>query len=360
MQSLPNLPSTFRKVVVNHLSVQFRACTAITTCPIPTSLKPTELLIKNRYAGVNASDINFSNGSYKPGVKPPFDCGFEAVGEIVGAGEAALGGAKGLQLGSAVVTQSFGGFAEYQVVSIRNVKQAPGTEAEWMALDLSGTTAALALSHDGAPKAGEVALVTAAAGGTGQFAAQLLKHIYGCKVIGLCSTDTKKAFLSQKLGVDLAVNYKQENAAKVIRTAFPTGVNFVYESVGGAMMDLALDNLALKGRIITIGSISGYQSGASWSTAASSSASSPTSSGEGRTPIPSLLLTKSATMKGFFLPHYQKHADQEFQKLVQWTKDGKVKSFVDPKRFEGLEGVADAVEYLHRGENVGKVVVKLA
>lgn len=353
MQFAPNLPSTFRKLVVNSLSVNFRNCTSIATTSIPTSLRPTELLVRNRYAGINASDINFTNGTYKPGVQPPFDCGFEAVGEVVGVGEGVAKGPKAIALGTAVATQSFGGFAEYQVVSIRNIKKAPSVEAQWMTLDLSGTTAAIALAHDLTPRAGEVALVTAAAGGTGQFASQLLKHVYGCKVIGLCSSDQKKEFLIKTLGLDLAINYKAENAQAVLREAFPTGVNFVYESVGGAMMDLSLEQLALKGRILTIGSISGYASGASWNTQSSSSSSQFT------TPIPSLLLTKSATLKGFFLPHYQKHAEKEYSRLVELVQTGKIKACVDPSKFVGLGAVADAVEYLHSGKNMGKVVVEL-
>lgn len=303
--------------------------------------------MRNAFAGINASDINFTAGTYKKGVSPPFDCGFEAIGTVVMTGDAV----KSVQAGDAVVTQCFGGFSEFQTVPIRNVKRCPCVDPKYLPLDLSGTTASIALSEVVAPRAGEVALVTAAAGGTGQFAVQLLKHVYKCKVIGTCSSDEKKEMLHQ-LGCDIAINYKAEDLGTALRKFSPTGVNVVYESVGGAMMDAALEHVALKGRILTIGSIAGYQDLSSWSTATTK---------KDTVPIPSQLLMKSASLRGFFLPHFQKYAPAHFEKLLELERQGIIRSTVDRRRtFDGLESIADAVEYLHSGVNVGKVVVRLS
>lgn len=328
--------------------MKFRQSTHIETCPYPTSIKPTEVVVRNVFAGINASDINFTAGTYKKGVQPPFDCGFESIGRIVQCGEG-VAAKYGLAVGDAVVAQSFGGFSEYQVVPCRNLKKAPTVDKSWLPLDLSATTASIALAEVVQPKKGEVALVTAAAGGTGQFAVQLLKKQYGCTVVGTCSSEAKRAFL-HTLGCDHVINYKTEDASAVLEKVFPTGVNCVYESVGGAMMDLALKHVALKGRICTIGSISGYQDLSSWTEGGSVQ----------RVPIPSQLLMKSASLRGFFLPHFQKYAEAHFAQLVALSSNGTISSNVDPKPFVGLESVADAVEYLHSGENVGKVVVKIA
>ncbi len=75
--------------------------------------------------------------------------------------------------------------------------------------------------------------------------------------------------------------------------------------------------------------------------------------------IPWHLLQRSASLHGFFLPHYPKLMGPHFDRLVALVADGTLRSVVDEKPFVGLSAVADAVEYLHRGENAGKVIVEL-
>jgi len=72
--------------VVTKLSSNFRGATTIqeTTHRAPAD---NEIVIKNHFVGVNASDINFSSGKYLKGVPPPFDAGFEGLGEVVGKGD---------------------------------------------------------------------------------------------------------------------------------------------------------------------------------------------------------------------------------------------------------------------------------
>lgn len=66
-----------RKIVCKKLSTNFRECTEIVKFELPT-LKSDQVLVQVKYVGINASDINYTNGAYLPGVQPPFDCGFEA------------------------------------------------------------------------------------------------------------------------------------------------------------------------------------------------------------------------------------------------------------------------------------------
>ena len=101
-------------------------------------------------------------------------------------------------------------------------------------------------------------LVTAAAGGTGQFAVQLAK-LAGCHVIGTCSTDEKAAFL-QRIGCDQPINYKRESLQQVLREEYPGGVGVVHEGVGGEVFNTCVKNLAVKGRLVVIGFIDSYQS----------------------------------------------------------------------------------------------------
>lgn len=335
--------TTFRKIVATKLSPNFREATSIVTVPFPKELRPTELLVRNVFAGINASDINFTAGIYQPDVQPPFDCGFEALGEVVEVGKAV----KGIAVGDAVVTQSYGGFSEYQVVPRRHAKKAPSLRKEWLPLDLSGTTASIALDEVLRPQKGERAVVTAASGGTGHIAVQLLKQVYGCAVVGTCSSAAKATLLTE-LHCDGVVNYRETpSVADAIRTFYPHGANIAYESVGGDLLEAVVHSLAFRGRVLAIGSISSY-----------------TSEGQlvadrPRKPLPLQLLSRSATLHTFFLPHFAKHAPAHFDKLCGLCERGVVQSHIDPTPFHGLESVYDAIDCMYNQKNSGKVIVTL-
>merc|ERR550534_899859 len=168
----------------------------------------------------------------------------------------------------------------------------------------------------------ETVLVTAAAGGTGQFAVQWAKH-HGCHVIGTTSSEAKGKFLTE-IGCDRVINYKTEDFNEALRRDYPKGVDCVYESVGGGMFDICLNNLAEKGRLIVIGFITDYKD-----------------EKMGFKPNKSLALFPA-----------------NFSNLARLYADGKLTSQVD-LTFRGLESIPDAVDYLHSGKNLGKVVVAL-
>lgn len=194
------------------------------------------------------------------------DAGFEAVGYIVDKGDAVK-----YQLGQPVALTSYGAFAEYVTVPARSVMPVASAEASTIPLLVSGLTASLALERVGEVKKGETVLVTAAAGGTGIFAVQLAK-LAGAHVIGTCSSDEKVKML-KSLGCDRVINYKTESVNQVLRKEYKRGVDVVYESVGGAQFQIAVKNLAEKGRLIVIGQISGYLDQSAWSSTAKTSLS---------------------------------------------------------------------------------------
>lgn len=335
--------ATYRKIVVHTLSVDIRKATKLITVPFPTSLRPTELVVKNKYVGINASDINFTAGIYQPDVQVPFDCGFEAMGEVVGVGS----GVKDIKVGDVVITESFGSFAEYQVVPRRHAYKAPTMECKWLPLALSGVTASIAIEEVIKPQKGERAVVTAAAGGTGQFAAQLLQKVYGCPVVGVCSTAAKGEFLEKKLGCHAAIlsGSTPGQISEGIRNVFPQGVHIAYESVGGTTLDDVVDSLTLRGRILSIGSISCYQNGSLEEVQ--------------QKPLPLRLLAKSASLSAFFLPHYTKYVPRHLDKLFKLVESEKISSVIDPNRFRGLTSIYDAVDLMYSRKNCGKIVVEL-
>ena len=340
---------SFQKLVVHTLTSDFRAGTAVVSVNQVASLAPNSVLVRNQFVGINASDINFTAGKYQPGLTPPFDCGFEALGEVVRVGD----GVVGLRVGQPVLTSQYGAFAEFQVVPASGCLPVPRLDVRFLPLRVSALTALVALEEIAKPKRGGTALVTAAAGGTGQFAVQLLKSKYGCTVIGTCSSDDKITYL-KSIGCDRAINYKKEALKDVLKREYPKGVDIVYESVGGALFDEGVRGLAQGGKLIVIGSIVGYKDGSAGN--ASKGPAPPAASGPQLGP---LLLTKGASVHGFFLPHFNKTIPGHLRELVRLLDQGQLVSGVDPRSFVGVGAIADAVEYLHSGANVGKVVVSL-
>ncbi|XP_020954789.1 prostaglandin reductase 3 isoform X1 [Sus scrofa] len=341
------IPRAMQKLVVTRLSPNFReAVTLRRDCPVPLP-GDGDLLVRNRFVGINASDINYSAGRYDPSVKIPFDVGFEGVGEVVALG---LSASAKYSVGQAVAYMAPGSFAEYTVVPARMAIPVPSVKPEYLTLLVSGTTAYISLKELGGLSEGRKVLVTAAAGGTGQFAVQLAKKAK-CHVIGTCSSDEKAAFL-KSLGCDRPINYNAEQVGAILQQEYPRGVDVVYESVGGAMFDVAVKALAIKGRLIVIGFLSGYQT--------------PT----GLLPVkaetlPATLLKKSASIQGFFLNHYLPEYQAAMDHLLKMYSGGELVCEVDlghlsaEGRFIGLESVFRAVDYMYTRKNTGKIVVEL-
>ncbi|KAJ3359214.1 hypothetical protein HDU91_004983 [Kappamyces sp. JEL0680] len=346
-ESLSDLPATYKKIVVHTLHNDFDKATKVVVANLQDllkALKPNQVLVKYEYVGINASDINFTAGRYDPSLKPPFDAGFEAIGRVV-----ATGTSTKTKLHQPVAVMLYGCFSEYQLVAEKLLIPIPSLNKQFLPLIVSGLTSELALKHHGQMKKNEIVLVTAAAGGAGQIAVQLAKQA-GNFVIGTCSTG-KEAFLKD-LGVDRVVNYKKENLAQVLKKEFPTGVDIVFESVGGEMFSTCMKALAVKGRLIVIGAVSEYATKVAegekmntfnnWQSISSN-----------------ILLAKSTTITGFFLNHYASEFPRSMKALTDLTLAGKLKPAVHPQQFEGLESVSDAIKCMHSGKNIGKVVVKV-
>ncbi|KAJ8354025.1 hypothetical protein SKAU_G00215920 [Synaphobranchus kaupii] len=343
-----SIPSSMKKLVVTKLSQNFREAVSLQIVPVPTP-GDGDLLVRNRFVGINASDINYTAGRYDASLKPPFDAGFEGIGEVVGLG---LSASARFTVGDTVAYFGGGAFAEYTVVPAKTVVPVPSVKPQFLTLLVSGATAYIALKRLGDLAEGETVLVTAAAGGTGQFAVQFAK-MAKCHVVGTCSSDEKSGFL-KTIGCDRPINYKSEDLAGVLREEYPRGLDVIYESVGGSVFDLAVNCLAQKGRLIVIGFISGYQT---------ASGLQPVRAGT----LPVKLLQRSASVRGFFLPHFlPSDYGEALADTLRMCASGKLVCEVDigemtPEgRFVGVESIYRAIDHMYTGKNLGKVVVELA
>ncbi|OAY71307.1 Zinc-binding alcohol dehydrogenase domain-containing protein 2 [Ananas comosus] len=338
------IPHSFEKIVVHTLTHDFRSATRIVRTQLRLPIEPQHALVKIIYAGVNASDVNFSSGRYFSGnakevaSRLPFDAGFEAVGIVAAVGDSVTH----VKVGTPVALMTFGNYAEFTLAPAKHLLPVPRPAPEVVAMLTSGLTASIALERAGQMASGQVALVTAAAGGTGQFAVQLAK-LAGNKVVATCGGERKAALL-KSFGVDRVIDYRKEKIKDVLKKEYPKGVDIIYESVGGEMFDICLNALAVHGRLIVIGMISQYQGEHGWKPL-------------NYTGLCEKILAKSQTVAGFFLVQYAHLWQEHLDRLFDLFNSGKLKVAVDPKKFLGVASVADAVEYLHSGKSLGKVVV---
>ncbi|KAI8984178.1 orotate phosphoribosyltransferase [Mycotypha africana] len=289
-------PLVFRKIQAVEVGNDFRKVTKVVTVHYQdflAHLKSNNIIVKNYYVGINASDVNFTNAKYIRDIKPPFDVGFEALGEIVAVGS----NVPSEKIGTFVVYSQYGAFAEYFEIPHHAVIPVPNARPELLGLLTSGLTASIALTETGRMSKKETVLVTAAAGGAGQIAVQLAK-LSGNHVIGTCSSDDKVAMLKQ-LGCDRVINYKKEDFKAVMKKEYPHGIDI---------------SLAVRGRLIVIGTVSTY------------------TDAEGMTgnDVNTLkLLGTSRTVAGFFLPNYKEHFASHMAAMTRMLKENKLKVFID-------------------------------
>jgi len=334
---MQTLPATYRKLVATRHGKDYHSITEVVEVPLEQP-GPGKVLIKNAYAGVNASDINITSGAYG-GLPPlPMDLGVEAVGTVVAIGD----GVNGVSVGDAVMYLHRGAYGEYNTLGEKHLYRLPAVSPEALPLIASGVTAAVGLNKFGEMKSGDVVLVTGAAGGTGQFAVQLAK-LAGNHVIAVVGSDDKEGVV-RALGADRVINYRKEDLNTVLRAEYPKGIDLIYECIGGKTFDACVDNLAVLGRLLVVGYISEYQG-------------QPEPVLQPR--IYTKLLWKSASIRGFISSAYPDVQRAETLRLIELWHQGKLKSLVEDAEFRGPEGVGAALDHLYSGTSIGKVIVKM-
>lgn len=204
-----------------------------------------------------------------------------------------------------------------------------------------GPTAYFGLMDIGQPKPGETLVVSAAAGGVGQFVGQIGK-LKGCKVIGIAGGAEKCRFITQELGFDHAIDYKAEDVGAALDRLAPDGVDINFEQVGGAIMSTVVDRMKLFGRVVLCGMISTYNAADAAEEA-------------GRW---TLILMRRLTIRGFIVSDFGDRFPEASAQLAQWMLEGKIKTRQDIR--VGLETARDAVKLLYTGGNFGKLLVEVA
>lgn len=107
------------------------------------------------------------------------------------------------------------------------------------------------------PKAGEIVVVSGAAGAVGSLVGQIAK-IKGCTVIGIAGTQEKCKWLTDDLGFDYAINYKVEDVGKMLEKYAPNGADCYFDNVGGIISYHVISQMNNFGRISVCGAICSY------------------------------------------------------------------------------------------------------
>lgn len=214
-----------------------------------------EVLIKQSAVGLNYIDIYFRTGLYPP-PQYPFTPGFEGCGVVIRTGP----GVRFAQVGDRVAYAKgpLGAYAEYRAVKEENLVKVPNDISDEQAAGilLRGLTAHYLTCRTYRVGPHTVALVYAAAGGTGGLVAQWCKHL-GATVIGVVGSEEKRA-LAQQFRCDHVINYKTENIVqKVKEYTKGAGVHVVYDAVGKATFQASLDSLMPFGMMVSYGQASG-------------------------------------------------------------------------------------------------------
>ncbi len=205
---------------------------------------------------------------------------------------------------------------------------------------MPGLTAYVGLLRIAELKDGDVVFVSGAAGAVGSVVCQIAK-LKGHTVIGSAGGRDKMAFL-RDLGVDHAIDYKAEpDLTAALMRAAPGGIDVYFENVGGKHLEAALVAAKTFGRFAFCGMISDYNAS------------------DAGTGIHGLMMVvgKSLTLRGFIVSNHADMQDAFVKDLAGWVAAGKIQSRETVK--EGLENAPGAFLGLFKGENLGKMLVRL-
>jgi NADPH-dependent curcumin reductase CurA len=297
-----------------------------------------QVLVRNRWMSVDPYMRGRMNDtqSYVPSfqIDQPLQGG--AVGEVVACADGTL------EVGQPVLHMH--GWREYALIPAAHAQPVDADAAPPQAylgvLGMPGLTAYVGITDIAALKDGETVFVSGAAGAVGSVAGQIAKA-RGCTVIGSAGSPEKVAFVRDELDFDAAFNYRDGPVAEQLARAAPDGIDVYFDNVAGDHLEAAIGAMREFGRIAMCGAISLYNA----------------------TEIPPgprnvvMAIPKRLTLKGFIISDHFDRMPDFVRDVGGWLRDGKIRyreTVVD-----GLDNAPDAFIGLLRGENIGKMLVKL-
>jgi NADPH-dependent curcumin reductase CurA len=238
----------------------------------------------------------------------------------------------------------YDGWQEYAVSDgrgVRRIDTSLGPISYFLGvLGMPGLTAYAGLLDVGRPRPGETVVVSAAPGAVGSVVGQIAK-ILGCRAVGIAGTDRKCAYVVEELGLDACINHRTEDLEQALAKHCPGGIDVYYDNVAGRVAEAVLRHLNVGARIPLVGLISQYNA-------------------EKLPPGPNLLplLIKRALIQGFLVSDHEHRREAFLRDVSAWLREGRLRYREDI--VEGLENAPRAFLRLFRGENFGKLLVRVS
>ena len=318
-------------------------CFSWVTGDIPTP-KAGELLLRTAYLSLDP----YMRGRMDEGESyaPPVPIGDIMVGGTVSQVE--VSEAPGFAPGDWVLSQ--GGWQNFSIVKAEQVvklsSSIPHPSYALGILGMPGFTAYMGLTDIGRPKPGETLVVGAATGPVGATVGQLAK-MKGCRVIGVAGGAEKCAYAIEQLGFDACLDHRAEDFAQQLAQACPAGVDIYFENVGGKVFDAVFPLLNARARIPVCGAVAYYNHDV-------------LPAAEDKTAyIMTQLIKKRILMQGFIIfADYAEHYSDFLKTMTSLVEKGTI--HYREQVIEGLENAPQALNQLLRGENFGKMVIKVS
>ena len=314
----------------------------LVTTETPT-LADNQVLVRHHYMSLDPYRRGRMNDSRSYTANQPTGAVFQGgtVGEVVESKHPKY------QVGDKVV--GFGGWQEYSVVdasvpgSLKKVDTTHVPLSHYLgAVGMPGVTAWYGLVKIIAPKEGETVVITAASGAVGSAFGALAKA-RGCRVVGIAGGPDKCKYVTDELGFDACIDYKQHPDVKSMSTALkeacPQGIDGYFENVGGYIFDAVMLRLNAFARIALCGMIAGYDG-----------APMPLAN-------PALFLMNRVKLEGFIVSEHMEVWPEALAELGELVGSGKLR----PRESiaQGIESAPEAFLGLLKGKNFGKQLVKL-
>ena len=298
-----------------------------------------QVLVRNTYLSLDPTNRIWAGGaqSYLPAMKLGEVMRGLTLGEVIASRDARV------EVGACVT--GLMGWQDYAVVRASTVQvlqcdpRRPVTDYLGV-MGSTGLTAYFGLLDVGMPRSGETVLVSAAAGAVGSLVGQIAR-IHGCRTVGLVGSVSKARWITEELGFDGAINYREQNVREAIARECPAGVDIYFDNVGGEILDAAMGQLNLYGRIVLCGLISQYNS---------------------PSPLQELrnlgrLLVHRGRMQAFIVIDYLSRANEAYVQIADWLGQGRLQHRVEI--VQGLEHAPAALGKLFDGSNAGKLLVQI-
>ena len=298
-----------------------------------------QILIRNIYMSVDPYMRGRMND--RKSYAPPFQIGQPLQGGCVGQ----VAASRNEKFAAGDCVQSMLGWREYAVSDETGLTKIDPNlfpiQTYLGAAGMPGMTAYVGLLDIGKPKAGETVFVSAASGAVGSIVCQIAK-LKGCRVVGSAGSDEKAAWLKEEAGIDAVINYKKvDDLTAEVGKHCSAGIDVYFENVGGMHLVAALEHMNPFGRLVMCGMISAYNA---------------------TEPVPgppnlSYAVSKQLTLQGFIVSNHMHKLPQFHADMAAWMGAGKIKW--KETVLEGIENAPKAFMGLFKGDNFGKMIVKV-